>query len=115
MKTRNKSVECKDGFIMSVQAGGANYCSPRDDDGPYVCVEVGFPSEREELLMPYIDGRGSDEEDDPTECVYGHVPVEVITAIIMKHGGMVDGQLPHGVDEARYVSGTFHKEENAEW
>ena len=42
-----KRVHCADGFNMSVQAGPHSYSSPKDDMGPYVAVEVGFPSEEE--------------------------------------------------------------------
>ena len=75
---------CADGFNMSVQASRFTYCSPREDDAfPYTAVEVGFPSEREETLMPYAE-----DSDKPTDTVYGFVPVVVVEAIIEKHGGI---------------------------
>ena len=78
-------IECNDGFHMSVQAHDGSYSRPRNDFAPhYSAVEVGFPSDREELLMPYIDGG----DVDPTENVYGYVPVEVVVAVIEKHGGL---------------------------
>lgn len=77
---------CVDGFSMSVQGHGGAYSTPRDDFADhYSAVEVGFPSEREELLMPYIDGG---EDTDPTETVYGYVPIEIIERVIAKHGGL---------------------------
>ncbi|MCX7320407.1 MAG: hypothetical protein NT113_13270 [Hyphomicrobiales bacterium] len=73
---------------VSVQGHYGAYSHPRDDFADrYSTVEVGFPSEREELLMPYIDG-GPDT--DPTNTVYGYVPVSVIEAIVAKHGGLVE-------------------------
>ena len=48
-----KRLHCNDGFSMSVQAHYGAYYSPRTDPtdtGYYFEVEVGFPSEREELL-----------------------------------------------------------------
>jgi len=77
-------MECADGFTMSVQGHRGAYCSPRTNYADrYTQVEVGFPSEREELLMPYIEG---DEDTDPTETVYGFVPVSIIEEVIAKLG-----------------------------
>ncbi len=77
------AIECVDGFIMSVQASETHYCAPRDNDGPYTEFEVGFPSEREEQLMPYAE-----DPERPLDTVYGYVPLEVIEALIEKHGGV---------------------------
>jgi hypothetical protein len=79
-------VVCKDGFHMSVQASRTHYCYPKEDRprGDYTAWEVGFPSRREELLMPYIEG----DEDEATGTVYGRVPTEVVDAVIAKHGGL---------------------------
>ena len=48
---------CEDGFEMSVQAGDGLYCEPRVnlESGEYAACEVGYPSQKEELLMPYIE------------------------------------------------------------
>lgn len=79
-------VTCADGFTMSVQASYTHYCSPRDyiATGNYNTWEVGFPSEKEDLLMDWIE-----EPDNPTDTVYGYVPTEVINEVIEKHGGIV--------------------------
>ena len=77
------AITCADGFTMSVQASREHYCRPRNNEGPWVAVEVGLLSERCEALMPYIDG--SDNE--PTEAVYNCVPLEVVAAVIEQHGG----------------------------
>jgi hypothetical protein len=79
-----KKLVCADGFRMSVQASEYHYCSPRDNDGPYTLVEVGYPTEAVDALMPYIDGADCE----PTDTVYGYVPVEVINQIIEQHGGI---------------------------
>lgn len=75
-------IECNDGFTMSVQARAFCYCSPRNDQGPWTEVEVGFPSEREEMIMEWVE-----DETNPTDTVYGWVPVEVIQQVVAKHGG----------------------------
>lgn len=73
---------CADGFNMSVQAGAALYCSPRDSDGPWYSVEVGFPSGRAEVLMPFAE-----EADRPTKTVYGWVPLSIVAQVVADHGG----------------------------
>ena len=90
---RNRQVVCADGFTMSVQAHQGAYCEPRMSGAPvYTHVEVGFPSEREDLLMQWAE-----EPEKPTQTVYGYVPVQVVTNVIAKHGGIVDGEIPRGV------------------
>ena len=89
---KNKKVSCADGFSMSVQASTFCYCTPRNNDGPYSQVEVGYPSAREEMLMDWAE-----DPDDPTGTVYGYVPVSVVTNVIAKHGGIMDGDVPSGV------------------
>lgn len=85
-KTRPRIV-CKDGFSMSVQAGEAIYCMPRVNlrSGGYVEVEIGFPSEKEDLICQYAENSA-----DYTKTVYPYVPVEVVEKVIEKHGGMVE-------------------------
>ena len=74
--TRNQRVICADGFEMSVQAHQSAYCSPRIDNAEkYTSVEIGFPSEREPMLIDFAD-----EPSHPTETVYGYVPVQIVTS-----------------------------------
>ena len=81
-----RRMECVDGFSMSVQGHFGAYCSPRVNFASrYDSLEIGFPSEREDIIMPYIDG----EDSDPTQTVYGYVPVNVIVEVIKKHGGIL--------------------------
>lgn len=78
-----KPIECKDGLTLSVQASSFNYCSPRNDIGPWCEVEIGFPSERVEEIMPWAEN-----PDSPCETVYGYVPIEVVEQVIENHGGL---------------------------
>lgn len=82
---------CEDGFEMSVQAGDGLYCEPRVnlESREYAACEVGYPSQKEELLMPYIE-----DSTEPTKTVYPYVPVEVIEQVIEKHGGWFDARIP---------------------
>tara|TARA_R100001463_G_scaffold50442_1_gene100664 strand:+ start:343 stop:858 length:516 start_codon:yes stop_codon:yes gene_type:complete len=87
---RYERIVCNDGFNMSVQAHNGAYCDPRIDFAPiYKEVEVGYPSEEEELLMPYVEDSSR-----PTETVYGYVPSKVIFQVIQKHGGLKLGMVP---------------------
>jgi len=97
MKSKNERVVCADGFSMSVQADEFTYCSPRIDKAEkYTQVEIGFPSESEDLIIDWAEDR-----DKPTETVYGYVPVSVVTSVLAKHGGMVSGAVPAGVAPLR--------------
>ena len=90
---RNEMVVCADGFKMSVQAHAGAYCIPKMTGAPvYREVEVGFPSIEEPMLTKWAE-----EAHRPTDTVYGYVPVQVVTNVIAKHGGMVSGQVPKGV------------------
>lgn len=110
-------IVCNDGYSVSVQASEHMYCEPRytqwqNEDGwqvingswwtpskmprnfetdrftPYESVELGFPSEADELIYEYA------EEGDYTNTVYPYVPVDIVEKLIEKHGGF------KGVDES---------------
>jgi hypothetical protein len=77
-------VECNDGVSLSVQASRNHYCSPRSDNGPWTTVEVGYPSvDPGEAWREF-----QEDEDNPTETVYGNVPIELVEAFIEAHGGL---------------------------
>ena len=77
-------IVCSDGFEVSIQGGTrGHYCNPRECCNIYYEVECGFPSEKEDLLMPYAEN-----PNDPTKTVYGYVPIEVAEEVIKKHGGI---------------------------
>ena len=81
-----KRLTCADGFSVSVQGHPGAYCSPeRETPGvPRTHVELGYPSEADPLLNEWCEDR-----ERPTDTVYGHVPAEVVAALITKHGGLV--------------------------
>ena len=95
MKPKYKTVQCADGFSVSVQAHGQGYCNPRSDAGPYTSVECGFPSSYDFHLHEYAEDPA-----DPTGTVYGWVPAYVVRMCIESHGGMVEGELPPMCDKA---------------
>lgn len=93
MKTRTKNfpiaeeVLCADGYTVSIQAAPFHYCSPKRyfyDVTKYTHLELGFPSCTDELLDFYAD-----DTDNLLDTVYGRVPVDVVLALIEKHGGLV--------------------------
>ena len=99
-KEARAAVVCKDGFTMSVQASAYHYCTPRIHDAEgYLEVEIGYPRQREPLIDEYVEGFGLwvDKDDDYefTNAVYPYVPAEVVLEVIMKHGGMIGGNLPN--------------------
>ena len=99
-------VRCNDGFSVSIQASRDHCCTPRDDIGPYDGVEVTYPSEWEDLLLPFTDS-GT-----PTICgeaptLHVNVPASVVREMVKKHGGLArrSGKLPRmvEVDEDGYA------------
>ena len=74
-------VYCMDGFHMSVIDADEMPLAYCDDTS----VEIGFPSEKEELIMEYAES-----PDRPTRTVYSFVPHEVVHEVIKKHGGKKD-------------------------
>ena len=92
MDFKYRMVECADGFTMSVQASEDMYSCPRENTGPYTSVEVGYPSEPEELLEQYAE-----DPEKLVDTVYPFVPVATVGLVLAKHGGMVDGEVPEGV------------------
>ena len=102
----NKKIICADGFTVSVQANEGAYCTPRQDDAEqYTQVELGYPSEREELIMDWIESYGP--KPVPTDSIYPYVPVSVVTNVIAKHGGIVSGEVPAGVPKLEALDGRF--------
>lgn len=79
-------IKCKDGFSMSVQGGKYVYSKPREHSTKYEEMEIGYPSEYEELIRDYAEHNMDNFS--YTDTVYPYVPVELIIKVIKKHGGM---------------------------
>lgn len=101
-----ETVVCADGFTMSVQANRTAYSSPRNDIGPYETVEVGYPSQPEEIIAGYAE-----ESEKQTNTVYPYVPSHLVSLVIAKHGGMISGEVPDGVAPLR---SSYREEEKEE-
>ena len=76
---------------MSVQASSRHCSTPRNDEGPYTHVEVGFPSFWDKRLDNYIEVPG----EDPHESIYPYVPYDLVLEIINEHKGVAKGKLPN--------------------
>jgi hypothetical protein len=60
--------------------------------GPYKDVELGYPSQPDELIAKWAEDKTR-----PTETIYPWVAVDVVRDLIAKHGGAVRGTVPPGV------------------
>ena len=85
---------CKDGFNVSVQVGGCLYCTPRQNEGPWYEVELGFPSEGDKRLLEYMDAMS----EDATDNVYGYVPLSIVMEVFEDHGGIDEDATKHWSD-----------------
>ena len=87
--SRLPHIICADGFSMSVQVGYSLYCTPKKVAKRYSAVEIGYPSEPEELIKEYAEFAPFDEDTtDYTDTVYPYVPVSVVDKVLKKHGGI---------------------------
>lgn len=82
-------VTCKDGFTMSVQHSSLHYCIPRTDFAErqgleFEAYEVGYPSEKEDILIPFAE-----DPDSPTKTVYAFVPQQIVEQVAEMHGGLL--------------------------
>ena len=93
MSNKYKRAVCTDGYSVSIQAHNGAYCEPRCDDADlYTEVELGYPNRPDDLIIKYAE-----DPEKPCETVYAYVPVDEVTLLLTKHGGMVEGEVPNGV------------------
>ena len=89
--SRLPQIVCEDGFSMSVQVGYSLYSTPKKIAKRYSAVEIGFPSEPEELIKEwaeFLPFSEEDEEPDYTDTVYPYVPVKLVDKVLKRHGGI---------------------------
>jgi hypothetical protein len=78
--------KCADGFTISIQGGTEfHYCEPRRNANLYYELELGFPSESDDLIFQFAE-----DSERPTQTVYSYVPIETVEALVEKHGGIVN-------------------------
>ena len=97
--SRLPKIVCEDGFTMSVQVGYSLYSTPKKVAKRYSAVEIGFPSEPEELIKEYAEFAPFDEDTtDYTDTVYPYVPVKIVDKVLKKHGGIDLNETLSGVE-----------------
>jgi len=85
-KHLSDQIVCQDNVMISVQGSHTHYCRPRDDDGPYTHVEVGYPtSDLPETWAQYGEG-------DFPSSIYARVPIELVREFVESHGGEMTRQ-----------------------
>lgn len=84
MNVTRPMVKCADGYTVSVQAGYGIRSHPQADADEYTAVELGYPSQSDEEIIPYAENTNR-----PCETVYNFVPVEIVDKLFEKHGGIV--------------------------
>ena len=87
--SRLPHIICEDGFSMSVQVGYSLYSTPKKVAKRYSAVEIGYPSEPEDLIKEYAEFAPFDDDTaDYTDTVYPYVPVKIVDKVLKKHGGI---------------------------
>jgi len=87
-----KAISCKDGVSLSVQASRKHNCFPRTNKGPYVSVEVGFPTiAPPQSWAPFCKG---DFDKKPCDTVYFNVPLKMVADFVDTHGGVKAEEAP---------------------
>jgi hypothetical protein len=77
-------ITCADGFKVSCQSSEFHYCLPRQNDAIWTHIELGFPSSKPTVKIRAF----AENKSDLLGTVYGYVPVELVDAMIAKHGGI---------------------------
>lgn len=77
-----------DGSKISVQASAFHYCEPRRSGlDSYKSYEVSYPSQIIDQLRDYVETPVESDEE-LLESVYPNVPAELLSQIVMEHGGV---------------------------
>ena len=70
---------------LSVQVGDGLYSAPRDNKGPYTKAEIGYPSKKFDIILPFIE----DPNSDPRKTIYPYTPIVLIAKLILQSGGRI--------------------------
>jgi hypothetical protein len=76
-------VEFKSGLRLSIQGSPWHYAEAASDDEVYESVEIGFPSSRVEILIPWAEN-----VHDPLNTIYKFVPNYIVRQLIKEEGGI---------------------------
>ncbi len=90
-------IVCNDGFSLSVQAGNRDLaCEPQRWVSIYKSLEIGFPSEADPILLPYVSKYNSG--------IYDYVPWDVVEELLEKHGGINEEKIVERYKEIHHFS-----------
>jgi hypothetical protein len=85
-------IYCKDGFNISIQVHGGNYCASENGTRTFgldwKLVEWGFPSEQIDAKKYHAEGYPYDTNVDTTQSVGGYVEIGLIDELCEEHGGI---------------------------
>lgn len=77
-------LELMSGANLSVQVSRTHYCKPRNDQGPWVSAEIGFPSIE---FIEWVERKGIESEMGKHE-IYPYTDLSLIVEFINEHGGI---------------------------
>ena len=79
---------CKSGFVLSVQASDAHYCTPRGNEGPYLAVEMMFLKSTKipQVFKPFA----ASPDEWGVGALFFNVPVAFVNDWIAINGGFAD-------------------------
>lgn len=93
MKPIAQAVTLKDGTFMSVQGSSGHYCTPQDDHGPYLSLEVLIQLGRKApRSWSAYDTSGEPKRGRGGNGPHGYVPIRKIETLISRRGGIVSGR-----------------------
>jgi hypothetical protein len=93
-------IEFNNGGKVSIQASSTHYSEPRNDEGPYNRVEIGYPTRNTRIpksMLRFIEQGLNHREDgelDPYDNVYPYVPASIVRKLIQMNGGVKSGEVP---------------------
>ena len=87
-KELSKKTKLKDGTVLSIQASSTHYSTPREDQGPYSHVEVGFIEDGKGKGVTPPDSWKDYSDGSFPSSVYGYIPIELVQEFCDSHGGI---------------------------
>ena len=86
----------RNGSSISMQASNKHNCIPKDDEGPYKSIELGFPQGGIKLPEDFDNFR----QDDMSSNIFSFVPASEVVKIIEMNNGVKSGEVPPFANQA---------------
>lgn len=84
----NTRVHCNNGFSIAVYADACAFCTPQNDVGPYVAVELAFPEMANHNDFPSKCDMPTEFDRYRNGTSYRNVPVGMVRNMLFKNGGV---------------------------